>query len=166
MNAPRLILGVYDASKGRCERSLAGRLRDLTISWARFGYGGPILEAATLNELLDAAVASEHDYCLVLAYGTIVDDNWYPEHWRRDDVHRSLANLIDAGDFMVAGQPFEAAGSPALVDERCLLVNLKRYAACGRPTLEQATLDRRGNVEFSPTDGIRSPRRLMALSCT
>ena len=80
------------------------------------------------------------EYCLLIAFGTIFDENWYPKHWGRRDFHQSLTRLMDDGDFLAAGQPVEADGEAAEVDARCLLVNLARYAACGRPALLRAPL--------------------------
>jgi hypothetical protein len=140
MNPSRLVLGLFDASLGGCDRPLAARLRDLTLSWARFGYHGTVIEGHDIGLILDRAIEQGREYCLLMAFGTIFDENWYPKHWGRGDIHKSLARLKDDGDFLAAGQPLDGASGTAEVDVRCLLVNLARYAACGRPTLARAPL--------------------------
>jgi hypothetical protein len=144
MKPSRLVLGLFDASKGACDRALARRLRDLTLSWARFGYQGAVIDGRDPGVILERAVARGAEYCLLIAFGTIFDENWYPPHWGRRDVHQSLASLMDDGDFLAAGRPPAAAAEPADVDPRCLLVNVARYAASGRPTLAGARLVPRG----------------------
>jgi hypothetical protein len=134
MTPSRLVLGLFDASLGECDRPLAARLRDLTLSWARFGYQGEVIEGPDIGRILDRAIEQGRAYCLLLAVGTIFDENWYPRHWGRGDVHRSLASLMDDGDYLAAGRPIDGGGAVE-VDAHCLIVNLGRYAACGRPTL-------------------------------
>jgi hypothetical protein len=98
------------------------------------------IEGHDVSLILDRAIECGRGFCLLIAFGTIFDENWYPKHWGRGDVHQSLARLMDDGDFLAAGQPLEAVGGAAEVDARCLLVNLARYATCGRPALSRAPL--------------------------
>ena len=58
MNPSRLVLGLFDASRGGCDRSLAARLRDLSLSWARFGYQGAVIEGQDVGVILDRAIES------------------------------------------------------------------------------------------------------------
>jgi hypothetical protein len=98
------------------------------------------IEGHDVSLILDRAIERGREFCLLIAFGTIFDENWYPKHWGRGDVDQSLARLMDDGDFLAAGQPLEAVGGAAEVDARCLLVNLARYATCGRPALSRAPL--------------------------
>ena len=140
MKSSRLVLGLFDASRGGCDRLLAARLHDLTLSWARFGYHGAVIEGNDVGVILDRAIERGREYCLLIAIGTIFDENWYPKHWGRRDVYQALAKLMDDSDFLAAGRPLDAIGEAAEVDARCLLVNLARHAACGRPALLGARL--------------------------
>jgi len=140
MKSCRLVFGIYDAVAADCDRATRARLRDLSLSWARFGYQGPVIEGTGPRPILENALALGYDYCLLLSSGTIFDENWYPAHWGRRDVHGCLDELMDHGDFLAAGRPPEAATGSFNIDARCLLVNLRRYVLCGRPALEGARL--------------------------
>jgi hypothetical protein len=140
MKTPRLVFGLYDATAIDCDCATRSRLRDLSLSWARFGYQGPVIEGTAPQAILDKALELGHSFCLLLSSGTIFDENWYPAHWGRRDVHGSLAQLMDDGDFLAAGRPLEDLAGSFKIDERCLLVNLRCYHSCGRPPLEGTPL--------------------------
>ena len=140
MKSPRLVFGLYEARPLDGDPSTCARLRELSLSWARFGYQGPVIEGTDAGPILDEALERGYEYCLVFASGTMFDENWYPAHWGHRDVHRSLGELMDDGDFLAAGRPPEGSGGSITIDERCLLVNLRRYAAAGRPVLAAAAL--------------------------
>lgn len=148
MNSTRLVYGLYEPPGIACDPLAVARLRDLSLSWARFGYQGPVIEAADPARILDETIERGFHYCLLLALGTILDENWYPAHWARRDVHRALDELMDDGDFLAAGRPVDVSQASLPIDDRCLLVNLKRYASSGRPFLAGA--------RPVPKNGVRS----------
>ena len=81
MKSCRLVFGMYATAAADCDRATRERLRDLSLSWARFGYQGPVIEGTGARPILEKALALEYDYCLLLSSGTIFDENWYPAHW-------------------------------------------------------------------------------------
>jgi hypothetical protein len=141
MKPSRLVLGLYDATGEECGRTTRARLRDLSLSWARFGYQCLVIEGTRPGPILDEAVELGFDFCLLLATGTIIDENWYPAHWSRRDLHGSLVDLMNDGDFVAAGRLLEGPPGPPAIDARCLLVNLKRYLLSGRPEFEGASVE-------------------------
>jgi hypothetical protein len=138
MKSSRLVMGLYDLADPSTDRQIRARLRDLSLSWARFGYQGPVIEGDDPQSILDEAIERKHEYCLILAAGTLFDENWYPAHWGRRDAHSQLSALMENGDFLAAGRLRGAPGGGIVVDDRCLLVNLRRYASCERPRLSAA----------------------------
>jgi hypothetical protein len=138
MKSPRFIVGLLDTAANDGDHATRARLRDLSLSWARFGYQGPVIDGRGAAQILDAVLERGCEYCLLLAAGTIFDENWYPAHWGRRDVHKVLRDWMADGDFLAAGRPLEAAPRSFQIDGRCLLVNLRRYVACGRPALPGA----------------------------
>jgi hypothetical protein len=140
MTSPRLVFGLYEAQSLHGEPSMRARLRDLSLSWARFGYQGPVIEGTDAFPILDEALERGYEYCLLFATGTIFDENWYPPHWGRRDVQRALGELMDDGDFVAAGRLVEGPEGSKAIDSCCVLVNLGRYAAAGRPRLAGARL--------------------------
>ena len=147
MNSPGFVMGLFNAARGESDLATRSRLRDLSLSWARFGYQGPVIEGTGPRPVLEKAIDLGYEYCLLMASGTIFDENWYPAHWGRRDVHGALADLMDDGDFLAAGRPLEDPDGTFKIDERFLLVNTARYDALGRPPLEGARLVRRGAAE-------------------
>jgi hypothetical protein len=53
-----LVFALLDTAAAIPDAALAARLRDLTISWSRFKYSGPILEGADLDALLGRAATA------------------------------------------------------------------------------------------------------------
>ena len=140
MRNPRLVLGLFDATGDECDCTTRDRLRDLSLSWARFGYQRPVIEGAGVGQILEDALDRGYEYCLLLGSGTLFDENWYPAHWGRRNAHASLNDLMNDGGFLAAGRTIEQASGSRAIDVRCLLVNLKRYSLCGRPQLAWARL--------------------------
>lgn len=110
-----LILALLNTSDAIPDAALAARLRDLTISWSRFKYSGPILEGADLDALLARARAEGYRYCLAQAWGHILQEVWTPEA-------RGGGDFLTALRRWAAEHEFSAAGGPG-----CLLVDLDRY---------------------------------------
>jgi hypothetical protein len=93
---------------------LTEKLRSFTISWMRYRYHGPILEANTVDAILSEAAARGYRYCFVQWPGNIVSEIWTPKHWQRRDFYDALADWIKSQDFVVA------------FGHRCMLVNLQK----------------------------------------
>jgi hypothetical protein len=54
-----LVFAVVDAPSGT-PPALAEKLRDLTVSWCRYGYRGPILSGASVDAVLREAAQRGH----------------------------------------------------------------------------------------------------------
>jgi hypothetical protein len=118
------------------------RLRDLTITWSRFGYQGEILEADELDALLAAALARGAAYCLVQTPGNVLVE-------LRPAVSDPPARLED----VLGGLLQEHTGAAVFgrrdgdgVDRRCFVVDLVRYAELCRPSLDALPMHDLGPV--------------------
>ncbi len=69
----------------------------------RYDYRDEIIEAKTVDEILDHATLLGYRWCLILPYGHVIAERWTPEHWRSQDFFSELKQLADQGDFLVAG---------------------------------------------------------------
>lgn len=56
MYPEELVFGVLATSERVAEHGLAERWRSYTIAWSRYGYHGPLVEAANVNAALDRAL--------------------------------------------------------------------------------------------------------------
>ena len=98
----RLVFGLFGTQEnaGPAQRSL----RELTISWSRYGYQGDIIEAETLDELLQKVSAMDAAYCFVQKAGHVIDEQWYPPCWNREGFHQSLSSYLgNKNSFLVIG---------------------------------------------------------------
>lgn len=131
-----LVFGLLDVSGRVADEGLAERLRGYTISWSRYGYRGEILEDRGVNAVLDLAVRRGYRWCLVQAHGHILCENWYPRHWNRLPFEAALARWVEDTDFLVTGWLTGDEATGYGLDDRCLLVDLARYAEYGRPPFD------------------------------
>ena len=133
MTEHSLVYGLLDTSGAIGDPPLAARCRDWTITWSRYDYHGPILEAASVNAILDRAVARDARFCFIQSYGRIIRERW--------TLHQPFqGTFLSALQDWMAGQRAFAAGRILLaedgwfgLDPGCLLVDLERFAACGEP---------------------------------
>lgn len=100
----------------------AGRARDLTVSWLRWNYAGDILEDASLPRLLSRAADAGYRTLLVQGYGHILTEHAGPAGGKAVSAFGALAAWAAGKDMILAGAP-----------DRCLLVDLTRWQAAGRP---------------------------------
>jgi hypothetical protein len=138
MKDKRLVFGLLDASADIGDARAAQRLRDFTISWARYGYHGDMVEGREINRILDDAVRAGYRHCLVLEYGLVIVERWTPAHWDARDFHGALAEFIAANDFFIAGAVNASSAQTFELTSRCLLVNLAWYERLGRPRFSRA----------------------------
>jgi hypothetical protein len=129
----RLAFGLLDTSSELRNPVLAAKLRSFTISWARYGYHGPIFEGDSIEDILAQAAAGDYRYCLLQAYGHVIIEPWSPASWDGRDFHQSLADLVESDNFLLTAshRPEVSRSVPP-----CLLVNLGRWEEAGRPPLE------------------------------
>jgi hypothetical protein len=132
--APLVVFGLLSHGAAGGDAALRSSLRALTIAWSRYGYSGPVIEAQTINAVLDRALEAQHRFCFIQAPGTIISEIWFPAWWNRKDLHAHLADLMADGEFLATGRIVTADDGSQALDARCLLVSLEAYAASGRPT--------------------------------
>lgn len=130
----RIVFGIYgvpDNAAGELQT-----LRELTVSWSRYGYQGEILEAETLDQLLQKATYHEAAFCFIQRAGHVIDEQWYPPCWNREGFHEALHDLVESTDFSLWGEQ-EQSGVPGDMKKDCLVVNLKRLKASGTSSFEE-----------------------------
>ena len=154
METSGIIFGLFDNSAAISDPAVAAKYRDLTISWSRYDYHGPIIEAATIDEILSRAAECEARHCFVQSYGHVLGEQWHPEHWKVPNFLAALESWLAESSCLVAGQILEGADDGWWgLDTNWLVVDLERYRASGQPSF--------GNPQSSPHD---LPQPLVARS--
>lgn len=124
-----IVFGVY----GELDSPSLKVLRDLTITWSRYGFQGEIIEASTVDELLAVAVEKGFAYCLVQRAGHVIYEQWYLRWWDQINFFDFLLETIKQQDFLVLGERVvESTGAEGLVAD-CFLINLETYQRLGSP---------------------------------
>jgi hypothetical protein len=136
-----LVLGLLDTSREIGHAGAGVRARDLTISWSRFKYPGPILEEEDLDTLLRRAAAGDARYLLVQSWGHVLHEVWSPDGHGPFDLLDLLDAWVEGRGFLVAGRVLEPAveawrgdGGWWGLDRACLLVDLETYRALNAPS--------------------------------
>jgi hypothetical protein len=132
MYSEALAFGIVDAPSPAGDPELAPKLRDLTISWSRYDYRGRILEAATIEDVLDQAVELGYRWCLVQGTGHIILEGWYADEGRKR-LEQCVSDWISERDFLALGAVVGDDGQGYGLDDQCLLVDVRRYRDLGRP---------------------------------
>lgn len=138
MKIERMVLGVLDISNQMSDPMVADKYRDFTISWSRYDYRDEIIEAATVNEILDQAINLGNRWCLILPYGHIIAERWTPERGEAQDLLSALKERVDQDDFLVAGAIIGDASTWFGFEHQCLLVNLEMYQRLSAPSFDVA----------------------------
>lgn len=126
-----LVFGLLSPPDDGDDPRLAAELRDLTLTWSRYGYRGRILEGETVDDLLGDALELDYRWCLVQARGHVI-----LERWDDDEAARRLEDCLGAWlgrDFLALGALLDDGEGGRGLDDACLLVDLRRYAEAGRP---------------------------------
>lgn len=113
--------------------SPAAWCRDLTIAWSRYGYRHAIIEGPTVDAVLEEAAGRGHRHCLIQAPGILIRESWRGDEGGARDFLSELAGFVEKHDFLAVGRIESERGGWYGLDERCLLVDLQRYRALGRP---------------------------------
>jgi hypothetical protein len=138
MRARELVYGLLDTTAAIQDRTLASKCRELTLAWSRYNYHGPIIEHYSIDEIVDRAAEGQYRYCFIQAYGQIIHERWTPGTEDSGDFLATLKDCLFALEGMVAGHILGSDGGWYGLDHHCLLVDLQRYAECGRPTFGRA----------------------------
>ncbi len=138
MKIEGLVLGILDISDAIDNPAVAGKYRDFTISWSRYDFRDEMIEAESVDQILDQATCGGYRWCLILPYGHIIAERWTPEHWRAQDFFTVLGEGVDQEDFLVAGSIVGDAGAWYGFANECLLVNLEMYQRLSAPPFNVA----------------------------
>lgn len=133
---PPMVLGVLDIAAEISDQAVAQKYRDLTISWSRYDYRNLIIEASSVNAILDRASQLDYHRCLILPYGHIIAERWTPDHWQIRDFWTALHDLLDRDDFLVAGNIVEDADHWFGFENQCLVVNVDKYRLLSEPQFD------------------------------
>lgn len=151
-----LVFGLVGTPAEAANPGYALELRDLTLSWSRYGYRGLIVEGATVEHVLDEALERGYRWCLVQAMGHVILESWHEdglaarlEEWLSPWVHRDFLALG-----AVIGNPGEGYG----LDDQLLLVDVRRYGAFGRPAF--------GSAGGGPVEQVEPAVRAADLACS
>ncbi len=106
---------------------LAAKLRDFTLWWSRYDYRGPVLEARSVEALLDAAAAGGHRTCLIQSPGNLVRERWSPESRGNVGFLEALGRWVEGHEFLAAGRPSADDDAWFGLDRRCLVVDVERW---------------------------------------
>ncbi len=137
-----IVFGLLDVSAGACDSRVAAKYRDLTISWSRYVYRGPIIERCSVDEILAEAVTLGYRYCFIQSFGHIIRERWAPERSSEDNFLSALKAWINENEFFVVGHIIHEEGGWFGVEQRCLLVDLAHYASLGRPEFMRRATER------------------------
>ncbi len=132
-----VVFGLLDTSSRIPGDRLAEKFRNFTLAWSRFGYHDVILENNSLDKLLNEALQLGYSHCLVQSYGHVIGETWIPAHWKQVDFQTALRQWIDTHDFLVTGTIVWDTARWFGLDDGCLLVDLRHYAALGKPGFGQ-----------------------------
>lgn len=132
-----LVFGLVNTADRIEDRRLADKLRSFTISWSRYGYHGRIIEGDRINGILNEALELGYRWCLIQAYGQIIGEHWYPEHWNRVPFEVAITQWLEQTDFFVAGSVLGSVAEGFGLHDRFLLVDLHRYRELGRPVYDR-----------------------------
>jgi hypothetical protein len=126
-----LVFGLLNASDQIRNTQLFEQLRNLTISWSRYGYRGRIIEAASVDAILHEAGAAGYRWCFIQSCGHMIGESWHPPHVESVPLEIALSHWIEKHEFLLTGVLSGDDG----VDNQCMLVDLHHYRACGSPTV-------------------------------
>ncbi len=134
----QLIVGVLDTRGRLGDPALEAKLRDFTLSLCRFDYDGPLVESASVDELLAAACREGGRYCLVQAHGHTMVRHGDRRQSTHTNLVKALSTWLPEHDFLVAGRRIDGGDSGYGLDELCFVVDLDTYRELGRPRFTPA----------------------------
>lgn len=102
-------------------------LRDLTLSWLRFGYQGEVIESPKLEEILQRALSEGYDACVIFSPGIIINEVWKLPHWQSADFYHHIHDYFAYSDTLLSANTYQSDNGLEL-DTACLLIDLARYA--------------------------------------
>jgi hypothetical protein len=162
MAGRKIVYGLLDISAAIHDLPLARKCRELTLAWMRYDYHGSVIEHASVDEIVSQAADGGYRYCLILAYGQIVHEQWKPGEAESGGFAALLRKCFLGLEGMVAGNNRCVTQNEVELDHRCLLVDLQLYADWDRPAFGHAG---RGYISASQRHGLpvtELPEKLQA----
>jgi hypothetical protein len=126
-----LVFGVVDAPS-RTPPHVAEKLRDLTVSWCRYGYRGPILLASSVDAVLRKALERGYRHCFIQFAGHVIRERWAPDG-PAPDLPALLTRFAESEQYLVAGYITGDDTQWYGLAARCMLVDVTRHATLGSP---------------------------------
>jgi hypothetical protein len=123
-----IAIGIWKGRKDIDSKELSDRLRDLTVSWLRFGYKNKVFEGETEYDIIEEARANGFSYCLLIPYGNILVERWVPNTWGEDVFSLSLESFKNNNNFILASSNGQS-------DCTVELINIELWESAGRPDL-------------------------------
>ena len=74
------IVGIYDDTQFSNHLTKAQKFKEITEFFTRFKYFGPIIVEKSVNAVLDKALDSGAEYCIVQSVGHIIMEATFFEH--------------------------------------------------------------------------------------
>ena len=131
----KYVIGIYDDRDTIRNKDLGNRYKELTEFFIRHikVISNDYIVDKTINQVLNKALASGADYCIIMCIGHFVSD---PKFFTYID------SWIDKIDFFVTGHIIDKDSNNSQADsnnhywglhKQCMVVNLKYYEEFGKP---------------------------------
>ncbi|MEO6454860.1 MAG: hypothetical protein ABIN97_12340 [Ginsengibacter sp.] len=147
-----LIFGLISSPDKIGANNHAGVLRELTLTWLRYGYQGSVIEASNIDDLLQKVSETSYSFCLIQTEGHVIDEKWHPAYWNTEGFYDGIWRLIREKDFFIIGEiENNNSGYPGLKTD-CLLVNMN-YFRLAKPKLGNPQLSVRELNPFKLAPG-------------
>ncbi|MEM7355656.1 MAG: hypothetical protein AAF657_32880 [Acidobacteriota bacterium] len=151
MSIPGLIFGLLDISAEFDDPVLAAKSRSFTLAWSRSLYFGAVLEAKTVDEILDRALERSARYCLIQAHGQLL---MTPD---KIDLWEVLASWLQQHEFLAAGRILQQEGAWYGLEHSPLLIDLEQYQRLGRPAFGEPLDEPRALIRPQAADQSPDP---------
>lgn len=73
---PKLVVGLLHDPAEFGSLAVGEKYRDLTLAWCRYGYQGTMVEGDSLSDVLQRAMQTDAQFCLVLRSGCLIWESW------------------------------------------------------------------------------------------
>lgn len=127
MRTTKLIFGLLNTSAQFPSAQSAIRARDLTIAWSRFKYSGPMIEADSLDDILQQAASTDASHCLVQCYGHILTEVWRPESGEIPEIMEAIDAWIGTRKVFITGRMLPDNENGLGLADDFILIDLQDY---------------------------------------
>ena len=129
----KYIIGIYDDRETIRNKDLANRYKELTEFFIRHIKDHKYIVDKTINQVLNKALVSGADYCIVMSVGHFISDPKFFTY---------ISSWIDKIDFFVTGHIIDKNSNNSQINsnnhywglhKQCMIINLKYYEEFGKP---------------------------------